>query len=186
MCLPLTIDSSEAQPINISASDEIGFNALTFYLKHYLRFLSNAGHRILFSLPDFDDDNLSVFIDFSAVSKTTALVEEVHGVSLEKVNTFLSTAWLNAAMLATGENAESDIKISLAEYRSTMGTHNNDLHFTARFGAPRVEALCNQEVILYFKIEELCTYESDDFSEYVLFNYLAILGSQLTVIFKGA
>ena len=150
--------------------DKASQKALIFYLKEYLEFLSNAGHHIFFSLPDFDDDNYSVFIDFSAASQTTELVEKVNGVSIHKINTFLSTAWLTAGLLANTQNDKSDKKIALAEYSGTISKNASDIRFTVKFGAPHVKALCNQEVILYFNIEKLCTYASGEFTKCVVFD----------------
>lgn len=155
---------AEAHTVHVNASEDVGKQALAFYLLHYLRFLSNAGHHVLFSLPDFDDDKLSVTIDFSTMTRASALIEEVRGVSLEKINAFLSTAWLNAAMLASVEHTMKDIKTCLAEYRSMTSVHGSDIHFHVKLGAPRIKALCEQEVILYFTIDELIIYESDDFN----------------------
>ncbi|TCD64013.1 hypothetical protein EIP91_004681 [Steccherinum ochraceum] len=158
-------DFQSARPVEIKTDADIDRQALGFYLLRYLRFLSNAGHHILFSLPDFDDDQLSVTIDFSAVSTTNVPVTEIHGVTVDKINAFLSTGWLKAAMLGSSPETSSDIKVALAEYRSTASSVGvSDVFFHAKLGAPRVKALCEQEVILYFSIDYLYIYETEDFN----------------------
>ncbi|TCD65183.1 hypothetical protein EIP91_003005 [Steccherinum ochraceum] len=157
-------DYQKATPIDIISDVEISKQALSFYLLHYLRFLSNAGHHILFSLPDFDDDKFSISIDFSTMSTAIAPIEEIHGVSIEKINAFLSTGWLKSAMLAADPHTCRDVKTALAEYRSTSSAYSGDIHFHVKMGAPRVKALCDQEVILYFTIDELFIHDSEDFT----------------------
>lgn len=152
--------------IKVTSDEDVNKQALSSYLLHYLRFLTNAGNHVLFSLPDFDDDNLSISIDFSTMSNAVIPVDDIRGVSIEKVNAFLSTAWLKAAMLASSHLTSGDIKASLAEYRSTSSSHSSDLHFHVKLGAPRVKALCDQEVILYFTIDDLYIYDTEDFNVY--------------------
>ncbi|THH28534.1 hypothetical protein EUX98_g5660 [Antrodiella citrinella] len=159
-----TFDFQKARMISIESNEEIGKQAISFYLLHYLHFLSNAGHHVLFSLPDFDDDTLSISIDFSTMSNATVPVNEISGVSVEKVNAFLSTAWLKSAMLAASHQTSTDVKAALAEYRSTSSVHGSDVHFHVKLGAPRVKALCDQEVIMYFTIDDLYIYDGDDFT----------------------
>ena len=163
--MPYLTSFADARPIEIKTSDDVDRQALGYYLRRYLRFLSNAGHHILFSLPDFDDDQLSIDIDFSALSKTDVPVTEIHGITIDKINAFLSTGWLKAAMLGQSPDTANDIKVALADYRSTSsGGGVTDVYFHAVFGAPNIKALCEQEVILYFSLDYLYIYETEDFS----------------------
>lgn len=163
---------AEAHLISVSRDLEGGREALGFYLSQYLKLLRNAGNHVLFSLPDFDDDRHRVTIDFSANAQALVDVDEVYGISVEKINTFLSSSWLKAAMLAGGKNGPSADRaaISLAEYRSTWVLGESNAHFHVKLGAPRVRALCGQEVVLYFVIDEVLFYDSQDFNAYVSYS----------------
>ncbi|KAF9010257.1 hypothetical protein BDQ17DRAFT_1421498 [Cyathus striatus] len=112
--------------VNVSGGRE----SLNFYLKKYLEYLRHAGHHVLFSLPDFDDDRMDVLIDYSLESHTIRNVEteieEVFGVSVEEINRYLSSKWLKSIMdAAEGGDRKSTC---LAEYRSTwtsVADHSN-------------------------------------------------------------
>ena len=55
--------------------------------------------------------------------------------------------------------------LSLAEYKSTWSLdESSNTHFHVKLGAPRIKALCNQEVVLYFTLDEILFYESKDFT----------------------
>ena len=56
---------------------------------------------------------------------------------------------------------------SIAEYANTWTAHGENVFFHIRFGAPEVAPLCNDEVIVYFTIDEVFFYKSQDFTEYV-------------------
>lgn len=166
--LDYTHSSTEAQLISVHPEVDAGTQALSFYLIHYLQLLQNAGHHVLFSLPDFDDDRLQVSIDFSTQGQTLLELEEVYGVSVEKINAFLSSSWLKSAMLVSGKKTADRPALSLAEYRSTWVLNDSSAHFHVRLGAPRIKAVCNQEVILFFSVDEVQFYDTTDFDAYVL------------------
>lgn len=140
---------------------------LETYLQHYLRFLKLAGHHVLFSLPDFNAESQSMLIDFSLAAETLPELHEIQGVAIEEINRFLSTSWLKAAMLASAQNGETHDRpaIALAEYRSTWVLHEEEVHFHLMFGPPKVAALCNEEVLVYFKVDEASFYEGVDFDK---------------------
>ncbi|KAF8884777.1 hypothetical protein BD779DRAFT_1442896 [Infundibulicybe gibba] len=149
----------------VNAGDREG---LQFYMRRYLDYLHHAGHHVLFSLPDFDDDRLDMIIDYSLESHVNRTLDteihEVFGVSVEEINRSLSSKWLKAIMdAADGADRNS---ICLAEYRSTWTTigERSDVQFHIKFGAPRVRVLCEREAVLYFKIDELLVYEGHDFT----------------------
>lgn len=143
-------------------------HALPFYLTKYLEFLRQAGHHVLFSLPDFDDNREDVITDFSLdshqIRNVAVEVDEVFGVSIDNINKYLSSKWLKA-MLDINDGANRSATC-LAEYRSSwtgLGDHT-DLQFHVKFGAPRVKALCKREVILYFHVDEVFVYNGHDFT----------------------
>ena len=166
----LSRSSIEAQLVQVNSELEVGRQALAFYLVEYLALLQSAGSHVLFSLPDFDDDRRRLFIDFSSYARSLLDVDEIYDISVEKINTFLSSSWLKAAMLAGGKNGPSADRgaLSLAEYKSTWSLdESSSTHFHVKLGAPRIKALCNQEVVLYFVLDEVLFYDSKDFSVYV-------------------
>jgi hypothetical protein len=156
--------------------------ALEFYLHQYLAHLNAAGQNCLLvrhpsvgvlscaytadqNIPDFDDDAYSPVIDYSL---TTRAIEEdlstditVHGTSVSAINTHLRSAWLKVASL--GELPGDKLSVCLAEIK-TQWLQGTESHYHIRFGPPTIKALCDQEVIVYYNIEELTVYESADFS----------------------
>lgn len=142
--------------------------ALSFYMRQYLQFLENGGSHTLFDIPDFDDDKYSPTIDYS-LSSTLADVEQhctdqiVCGVDLEQVNSFLHKKWLSVARL--GHPADK-LSICLAEISSkwVMGA-SIDAKFHIQFGAPKVRALCKDEVILTYTIDSIAFFKTDDWAK---------------------
>lgn len=141
-----------------------------YYLKHYLRFLLAAGHHVLYSLPDFHDEEHLLLIDFSWDAQMAPDLQEVHGISIDHVNTYLADAWQKAVMLSNEHRGQPPDRpaISLAEYRSTWtisSLNAQSLHFHLLLNAPQVAALCNDEVVIYFSVDEANFYEDDDFDQ---------------------
>ena len=156
--------------VSVNSELEVGRQALAFYLGEYLSLLQSAGSHVLFSLPDFDDDRRRLIIDFSTYARNLLDVDDIYDISVEKINTFLSSSWLKAAMLAGGKDGPcaDHNALSLAEYKSTWSLdENSGTYFHVKLGAPRIKALCNREVVLYFTLDEILFYESKDFSVYV-------------------
>lgn len=144
--------------------------ALGFYLKKYFEFLRQAGHHVLFSLPDFDDDGHQVQIEFSLLPHFIRNVEheitEIFGVQLDTINHSLSSRWLKSIMEAEEEGTHTKEAICLAEYRSTWTTigDRKDIQFWIKFGAPKLKILCKREAILSFVVEELLVFDGNDFT----------------------
>ena len=155
---------SEAQLYKIPSAEEPGRQALAVYLQEYVRLLQHAGNHVLFRLPQFNDMSYHHMINYSTSVKEFTELDEIFSISIEKINDYISMSWLKAALLAGNPNTESIDRagVSLAEYKSTWG-HDDSTPFHFKFAAPRIRALCNQEVILYFTIDEVLFYESDDF-----------------------
>ncbi|GJJ16055.1 hypothetical protein Clacol_010334 [Clathrus columnatus] len=164
---PLPKAATLASKVQIPHAKE----ALAFYLKGYLDFLRQAGHHVLFSLPDFDDDGHQVQVEFSLLPHFIRNIEhditEILGVALESINDTLSAKWLKNIMEAEEEHGSTHNKdaICLAEYRSTWTTigDRKDIQFWIKFGAPKVKILCKKEAILSFTIEELLVFDGNDF-----------------------
>lgn len=159
---------ADAKLTKITPEVQQGRQSLEAYLLAYLQFLQSAGHHVLFSLPNFDDEGLKPFIDFSQIAEFPLTLGEVHGVAIAKINEYLSASWLKAVMLAGAANGQPVDRpsISLAEYRSTWVLHDHSgLHFHLKFGAPQVAALCNDELVMTFVVDEVLFYEGEKFDE---------------------
>ncbi|KAF7343262.1 hypothetical protein MVEN_01758100 [Mycena venus] len=167
----MILDFASAQMVLFKSGLPIdSTDSLEWYLKKYLAFLQNAGHHVRFDLPDFDDDQYKLKINYSLA--TRALEHEelctnvaVHGISEAKINDFLRETWLDVVSKAQGSCGESPDRLStcLTEIQSTW-IGNLDSHFHLRFSPPRVKALCKHEVILYFTAAEVHFFGSEDFS----------------------
>ncbi|KAF8183035.1 hypothetical protein K438DRAFT_1600129 [Mycena galopus ATCC 62051] len=146
-------------------------DSLEWYLKRYLTFLQNAGHHVRFDLPDFDDDKYKPHIDYSLATRALEREElcasvTVHGINEFKINDFLRETWLNVVSKTQGffgEPPSDKLSGCLTEIQSTWLT-NIDQHFNIKFAPPRVKAVCNHEVVLYFTAAEVYFYESQDFT----------------------
>ncbi|KAF7366826.1 hypothetical protein MSAN_00940900 [Mycena sanguinolenta] len=173
----LILDFSSAQMVlskPFSAPD-----ALQWYLKQYLTFLQNAGHHVRYDLPDFDNDNYSLNINYSLVTRALDTEElcagvTVYGISEPRINEFLRDTWLDVVSKAKGfcgQPPTDKLSSCLSEIRSTWVGHR-DHHFNIRFGPPRVRALCNHEVVLYFKGSKIHFYDSADFNREPINSYV--------------
>ncbi|KAF7366836.1 hypothetical protein MSAN_00942100 [Mycena sanguinolenta] len=167
----LILDFSSAQMILFGSNLPLGTSdALEWYLKQYLTFLQNAGHHVRYDLPDFDDDNYRLNINYSLLTRALESKElcagvTVHGISESNINEFLRDTWLDVVSKANGlcgEPPTDKLSNCLTEIRSSWVGHL-DHHFNIRFGPPRVRALCNREVVLYFTSSNIHFYESADF-----------------------
>ena len=68
--------------------------ALAAYLRHYMHFLRDAGHHVLFDLPDFDNDKYSPQIDYSSTANAEdisrfSLDSDIFGVRVSTINDYL-------------------------------------------------------------------------------------------------
>ncbi|PCH33793.1 hypothetical protein WOLCODRAFT_112517, partial [Wolfiporia cocos MD-104 SS10] len=142
-----------------------GKPALAFYMKKYLEFLQDAGNNILFSLPDFDISRTQLKIDYSELLEHPfRFTDQIYGVSMATINEQLSSSWIKAAMLAGGILGQNiDWKATaLAEYRGPWASHDATVQFNIKFGAPRINAVCSKEVILYINLNEITFYQDEE------------------------
>ncbi|CCL98532.1 uncharacterized protein FIBRA_00531 [Fibroporia radiculosa] len=164
----IILNLSDAQLVSVEPPIAMnGRDAFSHYMSHYLSFLQQAGNHVLFSIPDFDDNRYRLNIDYSLIGSTTLEAREVHGINVDKINSYLASVWLKSALLLSNQSGVTEDwkSIILAEYRSLWSLHGDvDSHFHARLGAPEVIAICSREVILCFLLEEVLFYESDDFN----------------------
>lgn len=155
------IDSEK--PLDADTKD-----AVKVYLAKYLEFLRHAGNHVLFDLPDFDDDKYKPKIDYSQHRETFDLDALCGGIQLksfglEEINEFLYKKWAMAKRLAL-DPTEDALSVCLAELDSRwMSNPTVDDHFFIQFKAPRVKALCSQEVILYFEVGNVWFFDGEDF-----------------------
>ena len=158
----------------IKAVPEIGLGrqAVEAYLQSYMHLLQSAGHHVLFSLPNFDDEGLRPYLDFSQIAYRLLGIEDVHGVAIEQINKYLSAAWLNTLILANKQPIDYSV-VSLAEYRSTWAQQDGYAQFYLNFGAPHVSALCDDEILMHFVLDDVRFYETADFETECVVRYLS-------------
>ena len=155
-----------------------GQDEFTFYINQYLQVLQTAGICHFFCHPILDEDEEEPCYDFSLMSKSLPILESLHGIKVEKINAYLSWLWQKASKLAATTNDVDNSKsaqrlLYLAEYRSYWSPSQrrssaHELQFHLKFGCPRVSVVCSCEVIMWFSIEEVLLYDSNDFSASVL------------------
>lgn len=160
----LVLDYRRAKLIGITPEvDAQSFQALEFYFRVYLVFLHCAGCHVLFTLPNFSDAKDELLIDYSEVIEHELRLQEVHGVAIADINRYLATSWLKAAMLASGPEGQVYDRpgISLAEFRSTWLSQRAEINFYFTFGPPDVAALCSDEIIVHYVIDEALFFQYD-------------------------
>ncbi|EMD37679.1 hypothetical protein CERSUDRAFT_105605 [Gelatoporia subvermispora B] len=139
-----------------------GKGSLMFYLTKYLELLQSAGNHVLFSLPDFDDDDLQVKINYSLMANRVQQHTDLFGIGIEKINAYLSSAWLKAAMLANQSANKTPHwqTYCLAEFKTAwIARRENSIHFHVKLGAPRIHAICSREAVLYFNVKDVSFYD---------------------------
>ncbi|PCH40165.1 hypothetical protein WOLCODRAFT_68457 [Wolfiporia cocos MD-104 SS10] len=161
----IVLNLPKAYLISISPVVSVGRDALAYYMSQYLTFLQSAGNHVLFSLPDFDDDRYRLTVDYTLMNATLFNVSEIHGISVEQINTYLSSEWLKAAMIIGSATAEITNwrDICAAEFRSywTLDSES-EVHFHIKLGAPRIKPVCSREAILIFSVDEVLFYDTDE------------------------
>lgn len=142
-----------------------GSEALKGYLAEYLDTLHSAGNHVLFSLPEFGQNGIPAPIDYSLMGAEHPFVNNIHGVTVEAINEYMHSIWLKSAMFAGDISQVDNWRLrSLSEYSSVAGSTQSGIpiRFTVQLGAPRVDILCTKEVIVYFNIDEVRFFDSDD------------------------
>lgn len=147
--------------------DVLGQMNLEEHLKSYLRFLTKAGHHVIYSLPDWDSDGLTRMIDFSVSANSNSLAHHIHtyaSVEFGKINHYLHSAWSRVyheiyrdeEMVFSGKRQQSAISRehrSLLEYKSDKLV--DGIAFHAHFGPITVDPLCAKEVVVFININKI-------------------------------
>ena len=146
-------------------------NALLHYItKQYFCIFRRAGLHVLHSLPDFDNQVCTTaYIDYSVIAKRRLSTYRLYGISVDEINTYLRSLWLQA--VSYDEHcAKSDhlsvSKLFLAEHRTEWTSDLEDIHMHMYFGPLQVQALCKKEVILYIDLQDLDCYSDECFVRY--------------------
>ena len=147
----------------VSTSPDVtsGRDLVVRYLAEYLSVLQNCGNHVLFSLPQFDPHGTTMTIDFSLMETEQSMMRDIYNITVQQINTYMSSAWLKSAMLAHSGNmqmvgVDGDWRaLSLAEFSATASGIEEFGQFRLKMGPPNVEILCAKEVIVYFNIEEV-------------------------------
>ncbi|EMD31462.1 hypothetical protein CERSUDRAFT_69274 [Gelatoporia subvermispora B] len=159
------LDFSKAQlqtPQSDALVDRVAF---LFYLTKYLELLQNAGNHVLYSLPDFDDGDLQVEINYSLVGNHVQQYTDLYGVGVDKINAYLSSMWLKAAMLANesaNDMSRQQAHCLVAFNTAWTAREKHATHFHVELGAPRIHAICSLEAVLYFNIKEVSFFDGLD------------------------
>ncbi|OCH91887.1 hypothetical protein OBBRIDRAFT_727931 [Obba rivulosa] len=152
------LDLQKAQLQTVQPDVHTSREALVFYLTKYLELLQNAGSHVLYSLPDFDDDDLQVKINYSLMGSKVQQHTELHGLSVDKINAYLSSIWLKAAMQASQSANKTPHwqAYCLAEFKTAWtAREENAIHFHVKLGAPRIHAICSREAVMYFNVKDV-------------------------------
>lgn len=148
----------------------------------YLKHIQKSGHHILYSLPAFDDERHHRATDFSSVTRHSySHIKEMYNIDREKIITYIQDVWRKAAwsVQEEGTSLATRSSIAIAEWNSTWSlTHEEDYHFHVKFGAPKIELLCQHEAIVYVQVDEIVFSESTTFSP----RYVQRLTANLTVL----
>lgn len=96
----------------------------------------------------------------------------MYNIDREKIITHIQDVWRKAAWLVQEEGTSLLTRkgVAIAEWNSTWSlTSEEDYHFQVKFGAPKVELLCEHEAIVYIQVDEIAFSESTTFgATYVL------------------
>lgn len=146
--------------IDAQVTSDKDINPIRDYLKKYLGFLQHTGQHVLFSLPNFNNDQdiiINYSLDALEIHNTDFKLDKVFKVSLEQINKQLKARW-NEAANATNRRAKC-----LAYYQSnwtSLVCHADHAYqFHVDFEAPEVfKALCKREIVLFFKIKKIQIY----------------------------
>ncbi|KAI0754908.1 hypothetical protein C8Q80DRAFT_1094717 [Daedaleopsis nitida] len=161
------LDVKNATFVTAEPEVSVGRDLLVKYMNDYLEFLHSAGHHVLFSLPQFDQRSTPMPIDYSLMGTAQLWVGDIHGVTVEQINTYMSSVWLKSAMLAHGGATRTSTdwrSRCLAEFDTLSYGGDRYGKFRVKLGPPHVDILCSREVIVYFNIDELEFFKTDDFS----------------------
>ncbi|KAI0712230.1 hypothetical protein C8Q76DRAFT_845437 [Earliella scabrosa] len=162
------LDVKNATLVSTEPEVSVGRDLLLKYITDYLDFLYSAGHHVLFSLPQFDQRAAPMPIDFSLMGTAQLWVGDIHGVTVEQINTYMSSVWLKSAMLAHGGTSRTNTdwrSRCLAEFDTLSYGAGAYGKFRVKLGPPRVDILCSREVIVYFNVDELEFFKTEDFSD---------------------
>src|ERR1700712_4275700 len=103
------------------------------FIDAYLARLQKAGHHILSSLPPVDDVSVQRRADFSAATQHCYQhFTEMFEVNVEKINTYVQEAWLQAAwsIEENGVSLTTRKSTAIAEWNSTWSLIDEQgIHF---------------------------------------------------------
>ena len=171
LCIRDVLSSGSLDATLLSVEPEIaaGRDLLLRYMGEYFDLLHNCGNHVLFSLPRFDFHGVTTtLLDYTLMGASHYWVGDINGVTVEQLNAYISSLWLKSALLANGRPSQTTdwCSRSLAEIStSSIGPELGSAYgkFRMKFGPPRVDIICSREVIVYFNIDELEFFATDDF-----------------------
>ncbi|EKM54016.1 uncharacterized protein PHACADRAFT_29289 [Phanerochaete carnosa HHB-10118-sp] len=124
--------------------------SLETYLHGYLEFIEAAGHHVLALPPNFSIRALSADIfEFLQTAGIPPGVAEVRAMLVEAQNSH--------------SQASDYLTVSLADYHGKWAQDGRDVYFHLKFGSPQGAALCDDDIIVFFAVDEILFYDIDDF-----------------------
>ncbi|TFY80143.1 hypothetical protein EWM64_g3867 [Hericium alpestre] len=125
----------------------------------YLGLLKRAGYHVLHALPDFDNLSRSRDVDYSVVSRGPLIINEIFGISIKEVDSYLQKLWLDATAYidehGVGESYNMATPFHLAEHRCRWNDESVDAYIHTVFGPLKVEPLCQSEVVLWLDVHDV-------------------------------
>lgn len=109
-------------------------------------------------------------MDFSAVTQHSYdHIQEMYNIHHDKIITYLQDSWRTAAWSVQSSGGKVSLghrkSIAIAEWNSTWSGAGGDeeYHFDVKFGAPKVQLLCEHEAIVYLQVDEIMFSDTKDF-----------------------
>ncbi|KAI0367407.1 hypothetical protein BV20DRAFT_1089883 [Pilatotrama ljubarskyi] len=170
------LELDHAQLLSISKSPESSaeiaaeYSILGHYMTSYLELLQEAKFNSFFSLPQVfiqganiqqqeDQRDAQPLFDHALTEDASkGRITALHGVSVDKINEYLFATWLGCSLYDIPAKPAVDLDWSascLAYFCAWEDPTEAAKYIAVDFGAPQLELLCTEEVIIYFDIKKV-------------------------------
>ena len=137
-----------------------GRKAVEFYLRRYLRFLQDAGHNVLSSIPRYGKCDHPP-LNFFRATKTPCIDEDICGIPVARVDEIMKAVWDETmAIEHVNETSTNPLVIAFSHIQNNWAKKiHNGTTYSLTLGSPRVVASCDGDIIIEFPVMEiLCEY----------------------------
>ncbi|KAI0706320.1 hypothetical protein C8Q76DRAFT_818580 [Earliella scabrosa] len=136
------LDVKNATLVTTKPEVTVGRDLLLKYITDYLDFLHSAEHHVLVSLPQSNQHAAPMPIDFSLMGTAQLWVGDIHGVTVEHINTHVSSVWLQSTMvpLDGSTNTLAELSYGASAYGNFRPFHKT-IQRTKMFGFDQVVAI---------------------------------------------